>query len=32
MRTKGGHAEGHEGVSRGEGVPSEVTRGLPVGL
>ena len=26
MRTKGGLAEDHEGVSRGEGVPSEVTR------
>ena len=33
MRTKGGLAEGHEGVSRGEGVPREVTRGaVPVGL
>ena len=27
MRTKGGLAEGHEGVSRGEGVPMEVTKG-----
>ena len=31
IKTKGGLAEGPEGISRGERVPREVTRGVPVG-